>query len=243
MSSKWNGAGSTRIATVHCRQEMWFNFSDIFFHALPNVVQAVQSRTENSSGEWETGPRGNKVIIINLKPANVASAVGWARLVSVCISDGVYHSKYLCYMESFWPHSGRDVQDNWMLSSFSCEENLTQHGQFYASNVNLSERVEHYPWPHPWLILGIPIWSTEATSYNMHVIDAIMRCSFELDQRKYPHRRTRAFFFLSFQNNYSPMLTRFSLCCVGDPQTWCWNGCGFWFSVKSGLRVSWWLAH
>lgn len=117
-----------------------------------------------------------------------------------------------------------------LLLLFSCEENLTQHGQFYthASDVNLSERVKHDPraLPHPWLILGIPILSSEATSYNMHVIDAIMRCSFELDEKKKkkkPHRRTQA--FLSFQNNYSPMLTRFSLCCVETPDLmlkWMW---------------------
>lgn len=53
----------------------------------------------------------------------------------------------------------------------------------------------------------------------MHVIDAIMRCSFELDEKrkkKNPHRRTQA--FLSFQNNYSPHAYSLLPLLRGDPR-------------------------
>lgn len=90
-------------------------------------------------------------------------------------------------------------------------------GKFHAhaSTVNLSDRVEYDPvaWPHPRLFPGVPMFIN--WTYNARVIDAVMRCGFELKEKLLLQEHWLS---QSFQNNYSPMCPRLFLRCLETPK-------------------------
>lgn len=106
-----------------------------------------------------------------------------------------------CYMDSFWPQSGRDVQDNWMLRFclFSCEKNWSQYGHFLRMWAPLTcQRVKDYlcALPHLRLILSMRCYQLsphlKISPWNKHVIDTTICCGFELNEN-YSYRRILTF--------------------------------------------------
>lgn len=119
-------------------------------------------------------------------------------------SDGLYLAVVLqifynirkhygnCYMDSFWPQSGRDVQDNRMLRfclfSLWGEFNTIWALFTHVNAVNLSERVQDYLCALPHLWFNLSIWCYHLNPHlriyacNMQVIDTVMRCGFELNE-------------------------------------------------------------
>lgn len=70
---------------------------------------------------------------------------------------------------------------------------------------------------------------------NSHVIDAIMRCGFQLNEKLLLQENTG---FLKASKIITHPCVLVSSPAAWRPQTWCWNRCGFWFSVKSGPCTS-----
>lgn len=110
-----------------------------------------------------------------------------------------------CYTDSFWPQSGRDVQDNRMLRSclFACVESWTRYGHFLRMRAPLTCQSVWGIISAHYLISG---QCSEFQCYHldphlkislcyMHVIDTIMRCGFEL-MENYSCMRIRAFWKL-----------------------------------------------
>lgn len=165
------------------------------------------------TGGKKNDPRGNKVIRWKPERANVRCV----RAVMVCVKLSVVLQKHFCrirktkrlgncYMDSFWPQSGRDVQDNWMLRFCrvspvrGSEHNIWAGLCFFsftqASTVKMSERVRDglCTLPHLWSILrvfDVILWSRILSLSTTHVIDTTMRCGFELNE-SYSCRRTLA---------------------------------------------------
>lgn len=67
----------------------------------------------------------------------------------------------------------------------------------------------------------------------MHVIDAIMRRGFESKEKLLLQENTG---LLKASRIITHAMLTPSSSAAWRPQTWCWNRCGFWFSVKSGLH-------
>lgn len=180
------------------------------------------------------------------------SAGGRARLVSKqwwfvsrCrVANILRKTKHFgdCYMDSFWPQSGRDVQDNWMLRFCLF---FPLWGQFntvfftHASTVNLLERVKGplCALPHLWLILSISMLSFEPTFENIclqHARDWRYNALRLWIKRELLLPENTGFIKASKVITHPCSLAPSSA--ARRPQTWCWNRCGFWFSVKSGLH-------
>lgn len=109
----------------------------------------------------------------------------------------------------------------------------------HASTVNLLERVKGplCALPHLWLILSISMSSFEPTFENIclqHARDWRYNALRLWIKRELLLPENTGFIKASKVITHPCSLAPSSA--ARRPQTWCWNRCGFWFSVKSGLH-------